>query len=92
MLRATERKPAASLVENGIPPSPFIRQLLKRAPIEGEERVEMKQEKIKVLIAQSSSGVSKFGGGILGASWGHSEDILRASSGQIFPRRIKARQ
>jgi hypothetical protein len=29
------------LVENGIPPSPFIRQSLKRAPIEGEERVEV---------------------------------------------------
>jgi hypothetical protein len=28
------------LVENGIPPSPFIRQLLKRAPIEGDVRRE----------------------------------------------------
>ena len=67
MLRAAERKPAASLVENGIPPSPFIRQLLKRAPIEGEERVERGRKKrfLKVLIAHGSGCGSKFGGGIL---------------------------
>ena len=61
------------MVENGIPPSPFIRQLPKRAPIEGEESRD--GAKRLVLIAEGPRRGSKFSMGILEASKGNGRKV-----------------